>query len=62
MFNQHGFEYKEIVKTAPGYMPRKGNPNPDHSKTSAAKLKAYPNPCNDYITLEYCTGKKYNTL
>lgn len=62
MCNQHGFEYKEIVKTAPEYMPRKGNPIPDHSKTLAVNLKAYPNPCNDYITLEYRTGNKYNTL
>ena len=62
MFNQHGFKYKEIVKTAPGYMPRKGKPNRDPGKSQAANLKVYPNPCNDYITLEYRTGNNYNTL
>lgn len=62
MFNQHGFEYKEIVKTAPEYMPRKGKPNRDPGKSRAANLKVYPNPCNDYITLEYRTGNKYKTL
>ncbi len=62
MFNKHGFDYKEIVKTAPGYMPRMGKPNPDPVKTTTTMLKVYPNPCRDYISLEYRTGNKYNTL
>jgi hypothetical protein len=62
MFNQHGYDYKEIVKPAPAYMPRKGKPIQNQGKVSAQILKVYPNPCNDYITLEYRTGNKYNTL
>jgi hypothetical protein len=62
MSNQHGYDYKEIVKPAHAYMPRKGKPIQNQGKVSAQILKVYPIPCNDYITLEYRTSNKYNTL
>jgi parallel beta-helix repeat protein len=62
MLNQHGFEYKEEVKPVPEYTPRKRNPKSGIQKAQASTLKVYPNPCNDYTTLEYRTGDKYNNL
>jgi len=62
MLNQHGFEYKEEVKPVPEYTPRKRNPESGIQKAQASTLKVYPNPCNDFTTLEYRTGNKYNNL
>ena len=62
MFNQHGYEYKEEVKPVPEYSPRRGKTDPGSVKVLASTLKVYPNPCNEYITLEYRTGKKHNKL
>jgi len=63
-WNNPDYEYYEIILEPSESSARKARPNPDKMNTEDKTLfKVFPNPANDYITLEYRTsGKSYNIL
>lgn len=55
--------YQEYVLRVTEYSPIMPYPNQEiETSRNTDIFKVYPNPANDYITVEYRTGKKYSSL